>query len=181
MDLLGECVRQVGDGSCTSFWHDVWLGTRPLKASYNRLFGLDLDKDCWVVDRVGRRDWDGCLRRRPRGGVESQQFMELMDKLAHVVIPGGQDVWYWKKDPSGGFTVRSARGLIDEKILVVDAFATRWNSMVPTKVKVFAWHLILNRIPTKVNLDRHGLDVGSIRCSIWDADFETINHLFFFM
>ena len=32
------------------------------------------------------------LRRWPRGGVELQQFTELVDELNQVVIPGGQDV-----------------------------------------------------------------------------------------
>ena len=62
VDMFGECVRTVGDGSCTAFWHDVWLGDRSLKVRYNRLFVLDLDKECRVADRVSRRDWDSCLR-----------------------------------------------------------------------------------------------------------------------
>ena len=86
--------------------------------------------------------------------MELQQFTELVDELDQVVISGGRDVWSWKKEPSGEFTVRSARGCIDEKILVVDSLATRWNNMVPTKVNVFTWRLMLNRIPTNVNLDR---------------------------
>ena len=51
--------------------------------------------------------------------------------------------------------------------------------MVPAKVNIFSWRLILNHLPTKVNLDRRGLDVGSIRCGICDVDLETVNHLFF--
>ena len=38
---------------------------------------------------------------------------------------------------------------------------------------------MLNRIPTNVNLDRWGLEIESIRCSICDTDLETVNHLFF--
>ena len=51
--------------------------------------------------------------------------------------------------------------------------------MVPAKVNVFVWRLMLNRIPTKVNLDRRGIDCGSIRCAVCDDALETVNHLFF--
>ena len=38
---------------------------------------------------------------------------------------------------------------------------------------------MLNRLPTKVNLDRRSIDVGSVLCPICAAEVETVNHVFF--
>ncbi|GKE50604.1 RNA-directed DNA polymerase, eukaryota [Tanacetum coccineum] len=38
---------------------------------------------------------------------------------------------------------------------------------------------MLNKLPTKVNLDRKGVDVGSILCPICSEDVESANHIFF--
>nr|GEU94892.1 RNA-directed DNA polymerase, eukaryota [Tanacetum cinerariifolium] len=74
---------------------------------------------------------------------------------------------------------RGARGFIDDVILDFDYVATRWNRLVPAKVNVFFWRLNLNRIPTRVNLDRRGIDIGSVLCPVYDRDVETSNHLLF--
>ncbi|GJT35205.1 RNA-directed DNA polymerase, eukaryota, reverse transcriptase zinc-binding domain protein [Tanacetum coccineum] len=39
--------------------------------------------------------------------------------------------------------------------------------------------LKLNRLPSRVNLDRKGIDIGSILCLICHEDIETVNHIFF--
>lgn len=44
---------------------------------------------------------------------------------------------------------------------------------------MFMWKLRLNRLPSRVNLDRRGLDLHSILCPTCDSDVETVNHLFF--
>ncbi|GJV81031.1 RNA-directed DNA polymerase, eukaryota, reverse transcriptase zinc-binding domain protein [Tanacetum coccineum] len=38
---------------------------------------------------------------------------------------------------------------------------------------------MLNKLLSRVNLDRKGIDVGSILCPICQLDVETINHIFF--
>ncbi|GKA39865.1 RNA-directed DNA polymerase, eukaryota, reverse transcriptase zinc-binding domain protein [Tanacetum coccineum] len=39
--------------------------------------------------------------------------------------------------------------------------------------------LLLNKLPSRVNLDRRGIDVQSILCPICNDDVETVNHIFF--
>nr|GEY66539.1 RNA-directed DNA polymerase, eukaryota, reverse transcriptase zinc-binding domain protein [Tanacetum cinerariifolium] len=74
---------------------------------------------------------------------------------------------------------RGARGFIDDVILDVDYVATGWNRLVHAKVNVFFWRLNLNKIPTRVNVDKRGVDIGSVLCPIYGRDVETSNHLFF--
>ncbi|GJW73644.1 RNA-directed DNA polymerase, eukaryota, reverse transcriptase zinc-binding domain protein [Tanacetum coccineum] len=45
--------------------------------------------------------------------------------------------------------------------------------------KKFRMRLLLNKLPSRVNLDRRGIDVPSILCPICHEDVETVNHTFF--
>ncbi|GKC84934.1 RNA-directed DNA polymerase, eukaryota, reverse transcriptase zinc-binding domain protein [Tanacetum coccineum] len=99
--------------------------------------------------------------------------------IGHVSLSEKIDSWKWSIDGSTEFTVASVRDLVDSNILDVVPVATRWNRSIPIKVNVFLWRLKLNRLPTRVNLDRKGIDIGSILCPICHDDIETANHIFF--
>ncbi|GKE30007.1 RNA-directed DNA polymerase, eukaryota, reverse transcriptase zinc-binding domain protein [Tanacetum coccineum] len=180
IDLLSLCKRKVGDGSSISFWDDDWCGDRPLKLQFPRVYALDDVKSCTVVERLRLLDWFSVFRRPPRGGDEILQYTALRACTSQVTLSSQKkDGWIWSHGGSDGFSVASARGSIDDVILDVDYVATRWNRLVPAKVNVFFWRLNLNRIPTRVNLDRRGIDIGSVLCPVCDRDVETSNHLFF--
>ena len=51
--------------------------------------------------------------------------------------------------------------------------------MVPIKVNVFCWRMFLDRLPTRVNLTKKGMDVPSILCLVSDLMVEDVIHLFF--
>ncbi|GJZ81420.1 RNA-directed DNA polymerase, eukaryota, reverse transcriptase zinc-binding domain protein [Tanacetum coccineum] len=85
----------------------------------------------------------------------------------------------WTLDVSKGFSVASVRSLIDSHTLDVGSLATRWNRSIPIKVNIFLWRLSLNKLPSRVNLDRKGIDVDSLLCPICHEDVETVNHIFF--
>ncbi|GKC59498.1 RNA-directed DNA polymerase, eukaryota, reverse transcriptase zinc-binding domain protein [Tanacetum coccineum] len=96
-----------------------------------------------------------------------------------VALSDHKDSWLWSLNSSNEYTVASVRALVDANTLVLDTTATHWNRNVPIKVNVFLWRLALNKLPSKVNLDRIGIDVGSTLCSICGEDVETVNHIFF--
>ena len=77
------------------------------------------------------------------------------------------------------FFVASARKYVDEHILQGGLSSTRWNKSVPIKVNVFRWRLSMNKLPTMVNLDRKGIDVGSLLCPVCSEYVENGDHLFF--
>ncbi|XP_071713354.1 uncharacterized protein [Rutidosis leptorrhynchoides] len=54
------------------------------------------------------------------------------------------------------------------------------NSLVPKKFEIFVWRLILKRIPVRVELDKKGIDLHSMRCPICDDNLESIEHTFLF-
>ncbi|GKB71672.1 putative RNA-directed DNA polymerase, eukaryota, reverse transcriptase zinc-binding domain protein [Tanacetum coccineum] len=115
--------------------------------------------------------WNKCMGSKNLGGLGIGSIYGLnIDQY---------DTWIWSLDGADGFSVASVRQLVDSHILVVDQFATRWNRCVPIKINVFMWRLLLNKLPSRVNLDRRGIDVGSILCPICQDDVESVYHLFF--
>nr|GEX60032.1 RNA-directed DNA polymerase, eukaryota, reverse transcriptase zinc-binding domain protein [Tanacetum cinerariifolium] len=45
-------IIKVGCGTRVRFWNDIWIGDSPLHTRYNRLYRLDQDKDCLIIDRI---------------------------------------------------------------------------------------------------------------------------------
>ena len=100
-----------------------------------------------------------------------------------MCLSNRRDGWSWFFDSNEGFTVASARRIVDNALLINDYMVTGWNRMVPVKVNVFAWKLRMNKFPSHYNLDSRGSDIGSVLgsvlCPICSSDVETIYHLFF--
>nr|GFC46335.1 RNA-directed DNA polymerase, eukaryota [Tanacetum cinerariifolium] len=114
-----------------------------------------------------------------RGGVEEEQLQLLVDKVAPVVLSNLNDTWVWTLESSGEFSVRSARSYIDDALLPTVGARTRWVSVVPIKINVFAWRVSLDRLPTRINLSLRGIDIPSILCPICSCVGESSSHLQF--
>ncbi|GJW96963.1 hypothetical protein Tco_0178771 [Tanacetum coccineum] len=48
----GHLVANIGCGTRIRFWKDIWVGETLLFTRYNRLYHLDQDKDCLIIDRI---------------------------------------------------------------------------------------------------------------------------------
>ncbi|GJT76979.1 RNA-directed DNA polymerase, eukaryota, reverse transcriptase zinc-binding domain protein [Tanacetum coccineum] len=179
IDLLSLCSRKIGNEASTRFWDDIWIGDQSLKSKFPRIFLLDNNRDYYVANRVPFHDWSAVLRRHPRGGVEFSHLEALQAAIGNVVLIDQRDSWNWSLDVSHGFSVASVRSLVDARTLDVDSNATRWIRCIPNKIKVFLWRLSLNKLPSRVNLDLKGIDVGSLLCPICQEDVESVNHIFF--
>jgi len=70
-----------------------------------------------------------------------------------------------------------AGGPVGEELLVVSRV---WKSWAPSKVIVFSWQLLLDRIPTTSNLLGRGvsLPVDGVGCVFYDGSSESAVHLF---
>ncbi|GJX51872.1 RNA-directed DNA polymerase, eukaryota, reverse transcriptase zinc-binding domain protein [Tanacetum coccineum] len=179
IDLLFLCSRKLGNGDSIRFWDDVWCGSQPLKVQFPRVYMLDNDKSCCVANRLGLHDRSSIFRRPPRGGIESFQLSDLKLLVGSIVLSENRDSWLWSLDVSKGFSVASVRSLMESHTLDVGNLVTRWNKNVPIKVNVFLWRLSLNKLPSRMNLDRKGIDADSFLCPTCQDDVETVNHIFF--
>ncbi|GAU22971.1 hypothetical protein TSUD_247150 [Trifolium subterraneum] len=131
-DWFSEGVsKKVGNGHMTSFWFDPWLGGTPLRTQFQRLFQV-LTQSTSTVREMGR--W--------------------------VEGPWLWDLRCWKHDPSGCYSVKSAylalrRSTTDEVIFSVEEqrlLPKLWKTWAPSKVAVFSWQLLQDRLPTRQNL-----------------------------
>jgi hypothetical protein len=179
IDLLSFCTCKIGNGVSTRFWEDSWCGNQPLKLVFPRIYMLESDRDSSIATRLSILDSCSALRRLTRGGAESSQLISLRALIGDVVLSDDHDSWKWSLNASARFSVASVRSMVDDYTLDVDTYDTKWNRCTPIKVNVFLWRLMLNKIPSRVNLNRKGIDVGSVLCPICQDDAETVNHFFF--
>ncbi|GJR12488.1 RNA-directed DNA polymerase, eukaryota [Tanacetum coccineum] len=178
IDFLSHCKRRVGSGMQTRFWEDLWLGEVPFNELFPRLYALENNKECSVAVKM-QGEIDSSFRRHVRGGVETQQLENIQDLVRSKVLSNVDDRWAWDLNGDGDFCVKDARDLVDEVLLPKENVATRWIKTIPIKVNVFAWKLHLDRLPTRSNLLKRGIQVQSSLCPICNVLQEDTSHLFF--
>ncbi|GKV01549.1 hypothetical protein SLEP1_g14096 [Rubroshorea leprosula] len=162
--MLGEGFKwKVGNGSCVHFWHDKWVGDKPLRNLFPRLYALAIRRDGqlkdmgywsaenWIWDCRWRR---GCVGQ---GVGEEEQFRELINRVR--LHKGEVDCWRWIHSGDGVYSAKKAYDFLSSNCCVLDEKWSRvlWGSYVPSKLSVFGWRLFLNRLATKDNLCRRGV------------------------
>ncbi|GJV30176.1 hypothetical protein Tco_1386624 [Tanacetum coccineum] len=93
----------------------------------------------------------------PRGGVELEQFTDMINSLADLQLPNMQDRWFWSLSGSGDFSVASVRKIFDDHLLPEVSSKFSWRKMVPIKVNILAWNVKLDVLPTRFNLSKRGI------------------------
>nr|GEV73457.1 hypothetical protein [Tanacetum cinerariifolium] len=145
----------LGNGNKIRFWKDHWIGDEPLCSKYNRLYRLDLNENCLL----------------------SERYFEV--GLAPVIISSSQDVWKWNLGSDGTFSVASTRTHIDLSLIPSSDISTTWIKDLTRKVNIFHWRFNLDRLPHRLNLSKHGLDIDSIICPVCNTHVESAELLFF--
>ncbi|XP_052625816.1 uncharacterized protein LOC128132862 [Lactuca sativa] len=105
IDLQSLCPIRVGDGTRTSFWHDVWRDDMPLSVSFPRIYALDLHKHASISDRLSLGLGINTLRRDPRGGAEQEQWSTLIRFLQEFHLRPVPDRLGWVIDVSDNFSI----------------------------------------------------------------------------
>nr|GEV55251.1 RNA-directed DNA polymerase, eukaryota [Tanacetum cinerariifolium] len=75
------------------------------------------------------------------------------------------------------FSQMSKREEIDKNILIISSSPTRWSKPLPIKLNVFMCRMLLDKLPTRINLSSRGLDIPSVLFPNYDGEVETRNHL----
>ncbi|XP_045810338.1 uncharacterized protein LOC123904757 [Trifolium pratense] len=91
------------------------------------------------------------------------------------------DRWQWLPDPDTGYTVGGAYQLLtsQDSVTLDDAENLIWHSQVPLKVSIFAWRLLRDRLPTRLNLVTRGvLSLPAATCVFGCGATESAHHLF---
>jgi hypothetical protein len=182
--------RRVNNGVSTFFWSQVWIGEVALAEVFPRLFSLSLEREA-VVSEVCVVNDDQLLwnfnRRRRLFRWEEDLVNQLLVLLQHVKLSVDQDLWRWNPDTDGCFSVKSTYSLLckelngDAELMVTSntVFEQLWKSPAPSKIIVFSWQVLHNRIPTRDNLMRRGIIQGdnSTDCVLCTGLRESTIHL----
>ncbi|GKD61016.1 putative RNA-directed DNA polymerase, eukaryota, reverse transcriptase zinc-binding domain protein [Tanacetum coccineum] len=168
-----------GCGTRIRFWKDIWVSEAPLFTRYNRLYRLDQDKDCLIIDRINNGQWHWNWSKTNLGVQNLAYFCDMLNEIGQVNIEVSEDTCVWSLGPKGTFIVKDACNIIDQKTLPSLAPSTTWDKTIPRKVNIFMWRLSLDRLPHRLNLYLRGMDIPDISCSSCNANVESANHIFF--
>ncbi|GLU23256.1 hypothetical protein SLE2022_392780 [Rubroshorea leprosula] len=175
----------LGDRRKVRFWKDAWAGGVSLANAFPRLFLLTTDKSCSIRDMAlwtnGGWSWN-FQWKRPLRAWEDDKMQQMLEDINHIkLMQDAEDTWSWRIDTKGKYTTRSAYEQLtrkeDTRLL---EHKKLWGAQVPSKVSAFSWQLLLDRIPTKVNLAKHRVVDGNQNSNcVWCDSFpEHTDHLF---
>nr|GEW33335.1 hypothetical protein [Tanacetum cinerariifolium] len=99
------------------------------------------------------------LVRDVRGGEESAQLSRISDLLDTVVLSNMGDCRFWDLNSDGCFRVKDVCRMLEDMLLPKSDVPSRWVKQIPIKVNVLAWKISMDRLPTRVNLHRRGVQV----------------------
>ncbi|GJZ04446.1 RNA-directed DNA polymerase, eukaryota [Tanacetum coccineum] len=150
-----------------------------LSERFPRLFALENNKQISIASKWGEPSLDSSFRRPIRGGVEQQQWSELLSFTGTISFSSLPDRWVCDLNGDGVFSVKDIRSRIDDLLLPSVGFETRWVKFIPIKVNVFVWRARLDRLPTRCNLSDRGVPLNSMLCPLCGSENEDSPHVFF--
>ncbi|GJZ01186.1 RNA-directed DNA polymerase, eukaryota [Tanacetum coccineum] len=95
IDLIKFMRIKLGNGQITSFWEDMWSEGDTLKNRYPRIYALESSKSITVGMKVAQPSLAFSFRRAPRGGVEQEQFDEIVALVNDVILAPISDKMTW--------------------------------------------------------------------------------------
>nr|GFA98823.1 RNA-directed DNA polymerase, eukaryota, reverse transcriptase zinc-binding domain protein [Tanacetum cinerariifolium]GFC23013.1 RNA-directed DNA polymerase, eukaryota, reverse transcriptase zinc-binding domain protein [Tanacetum cinerariifolium] len=103
--FLDHFKKRIGNDRDTCFWYDNWLGDKPLKDLFLRLFALELNKEVTVADKV-QGVVSSSFRHPVRAGSEYQHLMDLKSLMESVSLSHSCDRWICDLSGDGEFRVK---------------------------------------------------------------------------
>ncbi|GJS45955.1 KH domain-containing protein [Tanacetum coccineum] len=83
----------------------------------DRLYRLDREKDCLIIDRIDHGQWH-CNWPRPNLGAQnSADLLDMLFEISFAEINEVEDTCVWSLDTDETFSVKDARCIIDSKTL----------------------------------------------------------------
>ncbi|MCI19651.1 putative ribonuclease H protein, partial [Trifolium medium] len=118
--------------------------------------------------------------------------LNLLDSLHEILnrstISAADDSWFWKHDPIGQYSIKSAflalsRSTTYELIFFEEEerlLPKVWKTFSPSKVAVFSWQLLQDKLPTRQNLWQRGVigDASVSTCVLCGLEPKSADHLF---
>jgi hypothetical protein len=182
----------LGDGIDIAFWKEKWMGTSSLRNLFPALFAKSMlpdgniaqmgtwEGEAWSWDLT----WHSTLLQTE---VEEAEYLMT---LLQPIVPNKdkRDRRRWLESKDGVFTVHSAYlALSKHQYKPLDnpsleaTFKKLWLNNVPSKVSIFGWRLLLEKLPTKEALFKKGIITNNFErsCVFCVNEVEDIHHVLF--
>jgi hypothetical protein len=189
---FGDNISSVlGNGKELGFWKEKWIGTDTLKNLYPDLYLKSSLQNgtvsmMWSLDRnkwVWRFDWIDSLSDSEV--VLEQELLNLLHPFQ--LRPDVEDRCRWISSSTGIFSVkyayiellnRSAMANLDDSM--VYSLELMWKNNVPSKISIFGWRLLLEKLPSKETLFDKGIITNRTdrNCAFCSNHVESIAHVF---
>ncbi|KAM6568253.1 hypothetical protein CsatB_016238 [Cannabis sativa] len=167
--------RSIGDGHSVSILMDSWLPNSINPYAISSHLGLQTKRVSSLFE-VGSRTWDMEVLN---------DLFEARDRDLVVSIQLGKsvlsDAWYWNKESTGFYTVKSAYRLLQQQSSVpdeddCDGYKSLWQLDIPPKVQHFLWRAVSGCLSTKIQLNTKHVNVD-LMCSFCNMAMESIFHI----
>ncbi|KHN09118.1 hypothetical protein glysoja_047752, partial [Glycine soja] len=117
----------------------------------------------------GRWEWK-LSWRRDFFDYEIQMAADFLEEIdsAHI-HQSSRDILWWKPDPNGLFSTRSAYKVLQgahHSVSQDNVLNTMWKLKIPPKVSAFSWRLLKNRLPSRDNLRKRQVTMPSYSCPL---------------
>ncbi|GJW33835.1 RNA-directed DNA polymerase, eukaryota, reverse transcriptase zinc-binding domain protein [Tanacetum coccineum] len=123
-------------------------------------------------------DFQWSWYRTPRSPIELQELSGLVELVTHLHLTNDSDKWTCVLSDSKDFSVRAMRIHISNTTSLLPEVPYRWNNILPSKVNISSWRIFHRRLPTRLNLDKRGIDLDSVLCPICNDNPESEDHIF---
>ncbi|XP_058776499.1 uncharacterized protein LOC131650805 [Vicia villosa] len=200
---FSSCVKCIVNNGCSiSFWYSNWLGNQSLRLSFPVLFDLSTNRYAAVGDIV---EWENGIQRwnfenlfdsgsflqviNTIGGLQAASWQQFLDDVnAFSLVSSAEDSFVWLPRHDGVFSVAGVVVLQEEHKEfawgsdVISRLSIMWKSSIPLKIKIFAWRLLISRLPLKDMLVHRGMAANIIDpiCPFCNnIHEESLDHLFF--
>ena len=185
--LKRETEWRMGRGDKCWFWKDRWVDNDvPLMLKYPRLYQISCQQQQTIMQMGSNLGavWDQQLNwRRPLFDCEIAMADDFIGEIAQKeILPHRSDSCCWKPDLGGQYSSKSVYGLLWGELTGANqeaVFKDLWKLKISPKTSVFAWRLIKDRLPTKLNLRRRQVEVSDALCPFCCNYEEGAVHLFF--
>lgn len=196
--IMHNITVKLGNGNMARFWNSGWLGTGYLAELYPSLYQEIVFKNDIVLN-MG--NWSGdswcwsVTRAKEVLGLEATiELEELKSLLINIKLNiNSADVIIWPFDVSQCFTILSCYKLLmheqnggalevgsNQGLTVIWGAQVSVRHQVPSKLKIFGWRLLRDRLPTRKQLLRRKIILQNQEalCVFCEQHIEEPNHLF---
>jgi hypothetical protein len=167
---------KIGNGKKASFWQDNWLETKAPKDIVSLLYNLDHFKRRMIEKDLHNNNWIHVVCHISTR-EELLQFVSLWSLLRSVSINQVEmDEIHWKWMPNGEHMTAYAYRIQFQGSHTPFQVGKLWKASVESKVKIFGWTAMHQRILTVDNLASRGMHHNPL-CPLCNSYLEDARHL----